>query len=175
VAHETATFFFALLAIGLASGLILLGAALVAGRVRGRSFVGPVEGVAVELAAMVAVVCTAGSLYLSEVANFEPCRLCWVQRGFMYPAALLLVLAVATKRAILVKTAGVLALIGLPVSIFHRWEQAAGEISGFCNAANPCSARWVNHFGFVTIPTMAAVGFAGVLSLISLHLFRRNS
>lgn len=42
---------------------------------------------------LVAAVSTGGSLWFSEGAGFDPCQLCWVQRGFMYP--LVLVLAVA--------------------------------------------------------------------------------
>jgi disulfide bond formation protein DsbB len=175
VPHETATLFFALLAAGLAVGLIVLAFGLVLGRIQGRPLVTPIYDVAVELAAAVAVVCTLGSLYLSEIANFRPCRLCWVQRGFMYPTALILIAALVSRRRMLVWVAGALALGGLPVSIFHRWEQAAGDVGSFCDPTNPCSARWVNHFGFVTIPTMAGVGFAGILSLVLLHLFWRRT
>jgi disulfide bond formation protein DsbB len=167
--------FFALLAVALAVGLIGLGGGLLIGRARSAPLIASVKGVAVELAAAIALISTLGSLYLSEVANYLPCRLCWVQRGFMYPAAALLLVALVVRRRALVAAAGVLALIGLPISLFHRWEQAVGEIAGFCDASNPCSSRWVNHFGFVTIPTMAAVGFAGVLSLVALHLFWRSS
>lgn len=170
--HETATLFFALLAVALAAGLVLLGVGVVVERARGPLLA--TRQVAVEMAAIVAVACTAGSLYLSEVAGFRPCRLCWVQRGFMYPAALLLIMALLTKRAVAVRLAGLLALLGLPVSLFHRYEQAAGDVGGLCDVDNPCSARWVEHFGIVTIPTMAAIGFAGVLSLVALQLFWRT-
>ena len=43
--------------------------------------------------AVIAVVSMAGSLYLSEVAHFLPCRLCWYQRIGMYPLAVILVIA----------------------------------------------------------------------------------
>ncbi|MEL7156967.1 MAG: disulfide bond formation protein B [Actinomycetota bacterium] len=171
--HETVTLFFALLAGALVIGLLAVGLGLVTGRLAG--VVGTIEELSLELAAAVAVVATAGSLYLSEVAGFTPCRLCWVQRGFMYPAAVLLVIALITRHRLPAMAAGGLALIGLPVALFHRWEQSAGEVGGLCDAANPCSARWVSHFGFVTIPTMAAVGFVGVAALTALHLRRRSS
>jgi disulfide bond formation protein DsbB len=45
----------------------------------------------------VALVATLGSLYLSEVAHFEPCRLCWYQRIAMYPLALILGIAAARR------------------------------------------------------------------------------
>src|SRR4051794_3718163 len=45
------------------------------------------------LAFAVALVCTLGSLYLSEVAHFVPCKLCWYQRIAMYPLVPILGLA----------------------------------------------------------------------------------
>lgn len=168
MAHETATLFFALLALALVGLMLALGGTLAFDRSDRFGLVGFVRPLAVEGAALVAVACTAGSLYLSEVAGFAPCRLCWVQRGFMYPAAVLLVVAAVTRHRGLTMAGGLLALIGLPVALFHRLEQSAGEIGGVCDLANPCSGRWINHFGFVTIPTMAAVGFVGILVFVAL-------
>lgn len=34
---------------------------------------------------VVACVATLGSLYLSEILGYEPCKLCWFQRILMYP------------------------------------------------------------------------------------------
>lgn len=133
-------------------------------------FITQLQPVAVDIAAAVAVTATLGSLYLSEVEGYEPCRLCWVQRGFMYPAAGLLLIALISKSLLAVRAAGVLALVGLPVALFHRYEQAAGEVGGFCEAENPCNLRWVEQFGFITIPTMAAAGFAAVVALCFLAL-----
>lgn len=129
-----------------------------------------------EFAAAVAVTATAGSLYLSEGAGYTPCRLCWVQRGFMYPAAVLLVLALVTRNAALRLAAGALAVGGLAVAIFHRYEQEFGGVGDFCQADNPCSLRWVDHFGFITIPTMAGIGFLTIAVLVGLrHLDDRSA
>lgn len=124
---------------------------------------------ATEFAAAVAVTATLGSLYLSEIAGYTPCRLCWIQRGFMYPAAILLVVAVATGSRLPARIAGVLAVAGLPVSVFHRYEQAAGAVGDLCNPDNPCSLVWVRHFGYLTIPTMAGIGFLAIAVLIGLR------
>ncbi len=170
---ETVTLFLALLTVALAAGLGLLGLAAATGRPA--IVIHTARASALELAALVAVVSTAGSLYLSEGAGFVPCRLCWVQRGFMYPAAVLLVLAVVTRRRVAAVVAGGLALVGLAVAVFHRYEQASGSTGNLCDPAVPCSARWVEHFGLITIPTMAAVGFLGVVALVALDLGRRTT
>lgn len=48
---------------------------------------------ALHLAWLVAIIATGGSLYMSEILLWEPCKLCWVQRIFMYPLVLLLGIA----------------------------------------------------------------------------------
>jgi len=158
------TLFFAILAMVAALLVIaIVASALTGDRLR---VVRSLRPVALELAAAVAVTCTIGSLIMSEVLNFEPCLNCWVQRGFMYPAALLLMIATFTRRMALAKAAGILALLGLPVAIFHRYEQATGtEIGGLCGSGAPCSAKYFEQFGFVTIPTMAGIGFAAIIAL----------
>jgi disulfide bond formation protein DsbB len=135
-----------------------------------------IRPLAVPVAAAVATTATLGSLYLSEVAGYDPCRLCWVQRAFMYPAAVLLIIAAVTRRTALALVGGGLALIGLPIAVFHRYDQAVGGVGDFCDAANPCALIWVEEFGFVTIPTMAAAGFFAVVVFVALHaLDARNS
>jgi disulfide bond formation protein DsbB len=174
-AHETETLFFALLGLALAGFVVAIWLSLLFDRSGRLGLVARVRPVALELAALVAVACMVGSLYLSEVVGFRPCRLCWIQRGFMYPAALVLVAAVVSKRRPLAVAGLVLAVCGLPVSIFHRIEEEVGSIGNVCEVANPCSYKWINYFGFVTIPTLAGIGFVGIITLVSLHLFGRNS
>lgn len=169
VGVETVNFFLAFLAIG---GLLML--VVVAGclllRLVGKTsepstILGGLRPAALPLACLAAVVATSGSLYYSEVAGFEPCRLCWIQRGFMYPAAALLLVSLVKPQIRLLPL--VLAVIGLAVSMYHRFEQQfPDELGGSCSLDNPCSSRWVDTFGVVTIPTMAAVAFALVIVFV---------
>lgn len=180
---NTVTLFFALLAGLAALTTLIVGLSAVAGDRFGA--IATIRPVAVEFAAAVALTATFGSLYLSEIVGYEPCRLCWVQRVFMYPAALLLVAALVLRRRNsgdgdwssltgparrLVAAAGVWALIGLPVAAFHRYEQAVGGVGDFCDQDNPCSLRWVEEFGFVTIPVMAGVGFVTIATMAAVAL-----
>ncbi len=168
---ETMELFFALLALSLATVVVFGALGLVFAREATMDVLRQTQSVWLELAAAVALVTTLGSLYMSEIAGYAPCRLCWVQRFFMYPAALLLVVAVATKQRALAMLAVVLAVIGLPVAIFHRVEQAVGGFGeALCDPNNPCSGIWVEVFGFMTIPTMAAIGFAGIIFFGGLSL-----
>ncbi len=159
--------FFALLSLLVVAGIVGICVDAITSRPLG--VIKTIKPISLEMAAAIATTSMLGSLYMSEIANFTPCRLCWVQRYFMYPAAILLIIAVVTKRHTLKWVAFGLSAIGLPVSLYHRYDQASGHGGTFCDVDNPCSVRWVNEFGFITIPTMAAIGFVGVLTLILLH------
>ena len=131
---------------------------------------------AIPTAATVATVATLGSLYMSEIENFLPCRLCWVQRGFMYPLAAFLI-AASIKRWAWTGTVGlVVSAIGGGVAVFHYAEQrgwVGGE--GFCDIAVPCSQIWIDHFGFMSIPFMAFTGFLFVATLMITEILARRA
>lgn len=171
---ETTTTFFALLAVLAQVAVVGALGLWVAGRfvpaaARLRStLVATIGPQAVALAAVVGLVCTLGSLYLSEVANYLPCRLCWYQRYAMYPQVVLLGIAAVTGSRRLRIAAGALAAVGGLISIYHlaveRFPSLEGATS--CDPANPCSLIWVEHFGYVTIPAMALSGFALIITLL---------
>lgn len=173
---ETATLFFALLAV--VAEVVVVGVAVLAVGSRFspgwrsaldslRDAIGPQ---ALGLAAAVALVCTAGSLYLSEVAHFIPCRLCWAQRFFMYPLGPVLAVAAALRWFRIRWFAIGWAALGSCVSVWHllieRYPTLEGSTS--CDPANPCSIIWVKRFGYLTIPGMALSGFLLVIVLLAL-------
>ena len=126
------------------------------------------DGQEIQLAFVVALVATLGSLYLSEVAHFVPCRLCWYQRIAMYPLPVLLGIAWWKRDAGIRRYVVPLALIGLLISTYHILVERfpSLEDSGVCEVSNPCTIRWVERFGFVTIPTMAFAAFALISGLL---------
>ena len=124
------------------------------------------------LALLVAAVSTAGSLYLSEVADFIPCNLCWYQRIAMYPQVLLLAIAWYRRDEGIRAYVLPMAVIGACISTFHvlveryPWIEGSG---GVCDPANPCTIKWIEEFGFITIPTMALSAFV-LIALLMSHL-----
>lgn len=171
--HDAEKLFFALLAIALAVLVVAIWLSVLFDRSGRFGLIALVRPVALELAALVAVVCLCGSLYLQFVLHFVPCPLCWIQRGFMYPAAVVLVAAVVTRWRALAFTGLGLAVLGLPVSIYHRIdEEMGGSLNKACSST--CAIKWINEFGFITIPTMAGVGFIGIITLVALHLSGRG-
>lgn len=171
---DTVTLFFALLAVAAEAAVAALAVLAAGGHVSPRladvrdelfDVIGPQ---AFTLALLVAFVATAGSLYLSEVAHFVPCRLCWFQRAAMYPVVP--VLAVLAWRRWYQGRWAVLtvAIAGGTVSTWHVLIERfpSLENSTSCDPSNPCSLIWVRRFGYLTIPTMALSGFALIAALM---------
>lgn len=124
---------------------------------------------ALGLAWAVAGVATLGSLYFSEVAHFRPCVLCWVQRTAMYPLAVILGIAWWRRDALVRVYAIPLAVLGLLVSAYHvLLERVPALESNSCDPAAPCTTRWVEPLGYLTIPTMAGTAFLLVVALLLL-------
>ncbi len=167
------TMYFALLALGsLVAVFAVLVSSLVSVPMRNtwRDLIGPH---ALPLAIVVAVVTTGGSLYLSEVLGYQPCRLCWYQRAAAYPLAFMLPVALLVKRPNIHRVAAPMAIVGALISCYHLLiEHFPSLESSTCDPNNPCSLIWVRHFGFVTIPFMALASF--LLHLVLVVLGEQN-
>lgn len=119
----------------------------------------------------VAFVATVGSLIYSEVIGFIPCRLCWFQRIAMYPMAVVLLVGALRKEIAARFYAIPLALIGLAISIWHYLTQMFPQLEGTaCDPIAPCSLRYVEVFGFISIPFMAGAGFTLIAVLLLLNV-----
>ena len=115
------------------------------------------------LAFLVSAVATGGSLFLSEVANFVPCELCWFQRIFMYPLAITTLFAALYNDQRVARYLLPLPVIGAGVSIYHLLvENGVVEQTQACQVSAPggCATKWIDEFGYVTIPTLALTAFA---------------
>ena len=124
----------------------------------------------------IALVATLGSLFFSEYADFTPCRLCWFQRIAMYPlAAVLLVGALRREARSAVQYALVFPIAGAIVAIYHIYiEINPSAESASCKVGAPCSVKWIEEFGYVTIPVLALTAFAAIAGLLLLAWSRRE-
>ena len=114
------------------------------------------------LALGIAIASTALSLFYSEIAGFEPCKLCWFQRIFMYPQIVLLGMAWFKKDFKIIDYALPLAIIGGIIAIYHNYIYYGGISIFPCDASGlgiSCARRYVFEFGYVTIPLMSLTAF----------------
>ncbi len=124
---------------------------------------------------LVATVATVGSLIYSEVIHFVPCRLCWYQRIAMYPMAVILLVGAIRKEVAARFYALPLALAGLAIAIWHNIVQLVpGAEGASCDPSVPCSAKYVDVFGFVSIPFMAGAGFTLIAVLLLFYVRPSN-
>jgi disulfide bond formation protein DsbB len=101
------------------------------------------------LAWVAALIATIGSLYFSEVLHYIPCTLCWYQRIFMYPLAIILGMAFYRNDNDIAKYTLPLSIIGMLISGYH-----------------------INWLGFITIPILAFTAFT--IITICLVFIARN-
>ncbi|MEJ9150423.1 MULTISPECIES: disulfide oxidoreductase [Bacillus] len=107
------------------------------------------------------VIAMMGSLYFSEIRGYEPCELCWYQRICMYPLTVFLGMAVVRKDYRMAIYSSVLSAIGGSISLYHYSLQKVSFFSDHAPACGriPCTAEYINWFGFITIPFLALVAF----------------
>ena len=121
------------------------------------------------LAFVVTAIATGGSLFFSEAAGFVPCELCWFQRIAMYPLVVTTILAFRFRDRGAARYLLPLPVAGAGVSVYHLLvENGVVEQTQACLTSAPggCATRWVDEFGYVTIPTLALTAFALVFALL---------
>ena len=123
---------------------------------------------------LIASISTLGALFFGEVMKVPTCALCWYQRIFMFPLALILPLGLFPFDRKVVRYALPLAVVGGLFAVYHVLVVAGviPEALQPCTQGVPCKEQVIVWFGFVTIPLMAALAFAAIVVLLSLALFR---
>ena len=125
----------------------------------------------------------AGSLFYSEIAHYDPCKLCWLQRIFMYPLPILFLIALIKKDRNILPYTLVLSIIGGLIALYQYFLQVETllfpdlDIStpcGLVGYAPSCTKYFTLQLGFVTIPMMALSAFL-LISVISIISLRRKS
>ncbi|HET7323828.1 MAG TPA: disulfide bond formation protein B [Halococcus sp.] len=118
---------------------------------------------------LVAIVATAGSLYLSEILGLIPCELCWYQRILMYPLTVVLGVAALENRTGVYRTVLPLSILGAAIAAYHSWLQVSGA-SGTCSVGVGCAAVQYRFLG-LTVPNLSLIAFV-LISLVLLVAFR---
>ncbi len=128
---------------------------------------------------VIALIATLGSLFYSEIAGFEPCKLCWFQRIFMYPQVILLGIALWKKKgALAIYSSITLSSVGAVVAGYHYLLQIGIAPELPCAAVGysvACSQRFVLNFGYITIPIMALTTFTLIAILMAISNHQRKT
>ncbi len=120
-----------------------------------------------------------GSLFFSEIVGYEPCKLCWWQRIFMYPLPLLSFIALIRKKDNLTPYLLPMSLIGAAIAGYHYFLQVGNLYNLPVDKFAPCSAvgysascvtSFFLKFGYITIPMMSLVAFALISLILAVSL-----
>ena len=126
------------------------------------------------LAFLIALGATFGALFIGEVMGQLPCNLCWHQRAFMFPLAV--ILGVASLRGdIGIWRYGLpLAVIGALIAGFHSLTYAGILPAAIvpCGEGPSCSGANMTIAGILPLPYLSLIAFVGIA--IFLNLSRRR-
>ncbi len=127
---------------------------------------------ALNFAFLAASAAALGSLFLSEIVGFPPCKLCWWQRIFMYPSAIILFIALIKNDKGVVKYVLPLSLIGAGIAVYHYVIQLFPNLLECSEEVAKCSAIQLAQFGYITIPVMSLTAFLLVIVFL-LYLLKK--
>ncbi|MFA5083130.1 MAG: disulfide bond formation protein B [Hydrogenophilaceae bacterium] len=128
------------------------------------------------LAWLIAATSVLGALFFSEVMKLAPCELCWWQRIFMFPLALILPLGLFPFDPRVVRYALPLALVGWAFALFH-WLLVLGVIPESirpCVRGVPCSEVTFEWLGFINIPLLSVLAFSAIIALLALTHYKAS-
>ncbi|HMS22890.1 MAG TPA: disulfide bond formation protein B [Candidatus Levybacteria bacterium] len=118
------------------------------------------------LAFLIAGSATLSSLFLSEIALFPPCELCWYQRIFMYPQVVILGVGSFLNDKMAKLYALVLSIIGFVIALYHILLQFFPGILPCSDEIANCTLKQFEYFGYITIPVMSASAFAAIIVIL---------
>lgn len=119
---------------------------------------------------VIALAATLGALFIGEVMGQAPCNLCWFQRAFMFPLAVLLGVAAFREDAGIWRYGLPLALIGGGVAGFHALLYAGviPEAIEPCGEGPSCASADMTIFGGLPLPYLSFAAFLAVAALLLL-------
>ncbi|UAB88120.1 disulfide bond formation protein B [Ruegeria sp. SCSIO 43209] len=124
------------------------------------------------LAWAIALVASLSVLFIGEILGQTPCVLCWFQRAFMFPLAIVLGLGLWWQDQNVGRYGIALAFGGAAVALWHMGLYAGliPEKIQPCSASGPsCTDANQSVLG-IPIPLMALVSFALIGALCALSL-----
>jgi len=117
---------------------------------------------------LIAALSTLGSLFFSEVMELVPCVLCWYQRIFLFPLAIILLVGLFPLDRNVVRYALPIASIGLLFTLYHclLFYGFIPETMQPCTQGVSCSDDSMVLFGFLPIPLLSLAAFSSIIVLL---------
>ena len=119
-----------------------------------------------------AFLATVISLVFSELLHFPPCILCWYQRICMYPLVVIFAVGILKKDKLVAYYAWPLIAAGWLIAFYHNllYYNILPEAAAPCINGVSCTTKFIEWFGFVTIPLLSFLGFSTIIVLTLLSI-----
>lgn len=120
------------------------------------------------LAWLIALISSLAVLLIGEVIGQMPCDLCWFQRSFMFPLAIVLGVAIWNADTQVWKYGAPLAGVGTIIALYHTllYIGIVPKPITPCEKNGPsCTGESMAIFGF-PIPALALLAFGAILTLL---------
>jgi len=116
------------------------------------------------------------SIFFSSVLEYAPCVLCWYQRICLFPLVLILAAGLFPFDKSVVKYALPLAIAGGLTAFYHTLLYGGFIPASIqpCSQGVSCTEKYIELFGFVSIPMLSFLAFATLITLL-LILKRRTT
>ncbi len=117
-----------------------------------------------------------GSLAYSEIVGFPPCDLCWIQRIFIYPQAIIAFIAILKKDKSIVDYLLPMSVIGGLVAFYQsliHWGFNT-SITNCTAVGSECAKVYVSSFGYITIPFMSFTIFIYAIAVVLIYYQARK-
>ncbi|MBA3009671.1 MAG: disulfide bond formation protein B [Proteobacteria bacterium] len=125
---------------------------------------------------IIATAAALGSLFFSHVMEFAPCVLCWYQRVCLFPLVIILATGLFPFDKRVVTYALPLAIAGWLTAFYHNllYSGIIPQELQPCSQGVSCTEKYIDLFGFLTIPMLSLLGFSTIITLLFL-LKKRTS
>lgn len=118
---------------------------------------------------IIAALASLSALFIGEVMGQAPCSLCWYQRAFMFPLAIMLMVAsfVADGGGVW-RYALPVAAVGWVVALYHNllYFELIERAIVPCGQGPSCSGAEMTLFGAISIPLLSLGAFTAIILLM---------
>ena len=115
-------------------------------------------------------VSTLGSLFFSYIMEFAPCVLCWYQRICLFPLVIILATGLFPLDKRVIEYSLPLAIAGWITAFYHNllYSGIIPQDLQPCSKGVSCTEKYIDLFGFLTIPMLSLISFSIIITLLVL-------
>ncbi len=119
---------------------------------------------------LIALLSTLGALFVGEVMGQTPCVLCWYQRVFMFPLAVVLAVACYVSDSGAWRYVLPLAALGWLMAAYHvlLFAGVVPEAIEPCGAGPSCTSGDMTVLGGLPLPVLSLGAFSAIIILMLL-------